>query len=447
MAMIDMSPEIVAIAMLTLLLTFIFLGYPLGFSLAGVAVGVGFLAFGTRVFNILYSQAYGILTNYILVAIPLFVFMGIMIEQSGIGKAVFDTLEIWLHRLRGHIAIVVVLTGTILAACVGIIAASVVMLGLVALPHMMARGYNKELATGVICAGGTLGILIPPSVMLVVYGPMAEISVGKLFMAAFGPGLTLSVLYITYIFVATSIKPGWAPSGHDETEKAIPLRTKIRLLFTSVVPIVVLVLTVLGSIFFGVAAPTEAAAVGAVAATLIAIARRGLSWFKLKEVVLGTAKVTGMIAVVAIGAIGFVGVFLALGGGEVVTNFVLAAPGGKWGVFIVIMIIIFILGMFIDWLGIIFIMVPLVTPIAEVLGFHELWFAMMICVNLQMAFMSPPFAVAIYFLRGVTPPEYGITTAHIIRGVIPFIVLVWIGIGLMVAFPQIVLWLPGVMIR
>jgi len=445
--MIDMSPEIIAIAMFGLLLTGIFLGFPLGFSLAGVAVGIGFLAFGTRVFNILYSQAYGILTNYILVAIPLFVFMGIMIEQSGIGKAVFNTLEIWLYRIRGHIAIVVVLTGTILAACVGIIAASVVMLGLVALPHMIARGYNKELATGTICAGGTLGILIPPSVMLVVYGPMAEISVGKLFMAAFGPGLTLSALYISYIVIVSYVKSGWAPSGHNEEERAIPLKTKLRLLFTTVVPIVILVLTVLGSIFFGVAAPTEAAAIGAVAATVIALARRGLNWSKLRDVVLGTAKVTGMIAVVAIGAIGFVGVFLALGGGNVVTSFVLAAPGGKWGVFVIIMLIIFILGMFIDWLGIIFIMVPMVTPIAEVLGFHELWFAMMICVNLQMAFMSPPFAVAIYFLRGVTPPEYGITTAHIIRGVIPFIILIWIGIGLMIAFPQIVLWLPSVMIR
>jgi tripartite ATP-independent transporter DctM subunit len=370
-----------------------------------------------------------------------------MIEQSGIGKAVFDTLEIWLHRIRGHSAIVVVLTGTILAACVGIIAASVVMLGLVALPHMMTRGYNKELATGVICAGGTLGILIPPSVMLVVYGPMAEISVGKLFMAAFGPGLTLSALYIAYIVTVSYLKPGWAPSGHNEEEKAIPLKTKFRLLFTTVVPIVVLVLTVLGSIFFGVAAPTEAAAIGAVAATVIALARRGLNWSKLRDVVFGTAKVTGMIAVVAIGAIGFVGVFLALGGGDVVTNFVLAAPGGKWGVFIIIMVIVFILGMFIDWLGIIFIMVPMITPIAEVLGFNELWFAMMIIVNLQMAFMSPPFAVAIYFLRGVTPPEYGITTGHIIRGVIPFILLIWVGIGLMIAFPQIVLWLPSVMIR
>jgi tripartite ATP-independent transporter DctM subunit len=276
---------------------------------------------------------------------------------------------------------------------------------------------------------------------------MAEISVGKLFMAAFGPGLTLSALYITYIVVVSYLKPGWAPSGHDEKEKAIPMKTKLRLLFTTVVPIVVLVLTVLGSIFFGVAAPTEAAAIGAVAATVIALTRRGLSWSKLRDVVLGTAKVTGMIAVVAIGAIGFVGVFLALGGGDVVTSFVLAAPGGKWGVFIIIMAIVFILGMFIDWLGITFIMVPMITPIAAALGFNELWFAMMIIVNLQMAFMSPPFAVSIYFLKGVIPSEFGITTGHIIRGVIPFILLIWVGIGLMIAFPQIVLWLPGVMIR
>ena len=445
--MINISSELVVILMFGLLLVFLLLGYPLGFVCAGVALCIGFLTWGPRVFNILYSQAFAILKSYVLVAVPLFVFMGIMLENSGIGKALFDALEVWLHRLRGHIAIVVVLTGTILAACVGVIAASVVMLGVVALPHMVRRGYSKELATGSICAAGTLGILIPPSVLLVIYGPMAGLSVGRLFMGAFGPGFILAALYITYIAVVSFIKPAWAPSAIAEEEMQVPLPAKLRLLVTSILPVFLIIFSVLGSIFFGVAAPTEAAAVGALAATLLALSRRRLNFSILKEVAIGTAKVTGMISMVAIGAMAFTGVFLGLGGGEVVQNLMLAAPGGKWGVFAIIMVIVFILGMFIADIGIIFIMVPLVTPIGEALGFDPIWFALMLNINLQMSFMTPPFAIAIYFLRGTIPPEYEITTAHIIRGVIPFIMLIWVCLGLCIAFPQIILWLPSVMIH
>ena len=307
-AMFEMSPELIVILMFGFLIVFLFLGYPLGFTLFGVALVVGFLAHGTKMFLILYSQAFSVLTNYVLVAVPLFVFMGVMIEQSGIGKALFDTLEIWLHRLRGHLAIVVVLTGTALAACTGIIAGSVVMLGMIALPHMMSRGYSKEMACGAICAGGTLGILIPPSVMLVVYGPMAEISVGRLFMGAFGPGFVLSALYMTYIAVVSFIRPDLAPSTYEENAVKVGWGKKSSILLTSAMPIVLLMLAVLGSIFFGIAAPTEAAAVGAFVATVIALARRGLTWAGLKRVTLESGKVTGMICVVAIGALAFTGI-------------------------------------------------------------------------------------------------------------------------------------------
>jgi tripartite ATP-independent transporter DctM subunit len=445
--MVEMSPQLTVVVMFSFLLLSIFMGFPLGFSLFGVALVVGFINIGAKTFAILYTQAFGVFTNYTLVAVPLFVFMGVMIEESGIGGALFNTLEIWLYRLRGHLALVVVLTGTALAACTGIIAGSVVMLGMVALPHMMKRGYNKELACGAICAGGTLGILIPPSVMLVVYGATAEISVGRLFMGAFGAGFTLSALYLLYIAVLSFIKPSLAPTSYEEHAVSISLGRRLYMLLTSVFPIAFLILAVLGSIFLGVAAPTEAAAVGAFVATLLALGRRGLTWRGLKKVALECTKVTGMIAIVAIGALAFTGVLLRLGGGRVVAEFIMSAPGGKWGVWATVMVIVFILGMFIDWLGIVFIVVPLVTPIAPQIGFNPLWFALSICVNLQMAFMSPPFALAIYFLKGVIPPEYGITTAHIIRGVVPFIILIWIGLGLMVAFPQIILWLPSQMIR
>ena len=444
--MIEFSPAVVVLLMFSLLLIPIFLGFPLAFSLYGSALIVGFLAFGAKIFNILYSQAFGVLTNYILVAVPMFIFMGIMVEQSGIGSALFETLEIWLHKIRGHLAVVVVLTGTALAACTGIIAGSVVMLGMIAVPHMMERGYNKELSTGAICAAGTLGILIPPSVMLIVYGTTADISVGPLLMGAIGPGFLLSFLYLIYILVACAINPTMAPSHYEAGAAAVSLGKRVWLLFTSVFPIVFLVLAVLGTIFLGVAAPTEASAVGAFVATLLALFRRGLSWSGFRRVAMETAKTTGMIAVVAIGALSFVGVLLRLRGGEVISNFILAAPGGAWGVFAIIMLIIFILGMFIDWLGIAFIMVPLITPIAAKLGFDRVWFAIMVCTMLQTAFLSPPFALAIFFLKGVIPDKYAITMGHIIRGVIPFIALILVGLALCVAFPEIITWIPSKMI-
>lgn len=444
--MIDLSPGLFVIITFVFLLVFLFMGFPLGFVLAGEAFLLGYLVWGERVFIIMYSHAFGFLMNYTFIAVPLFVFMGAMIERSGLGKMVFDTLEIWLYRLKGHIAIVVVLTGTILAACMGVISASIVMMGMVAMPHMMSRGYNKELASGAICAGGTLGILIPPSIMLVIYGPMAELSVGKLFAAAMMPGLLLSVLYVTYIAIRCMIQPGLAPSAYDEEEAKVRLGVKLRLLFSSVVPVAVLVLCVLGSIFLGIAAPTEAAAVGAFAAVVLASVRRKLTWSVLKEVVMATGRITGIVAMIGIGSLCFTGVFLGLGGGEVVADFILAA-GGKWGVLAIIMAIVFILGMFIDWICIVFIVVPLVTPIAGMLGFDPLWFAILICINLQMGFLSPPFATAIYWLRGTLPEEYGVNTGHIIRGVFPFIGLIAIGLTLCILFPQIILWLPSVMIK
>jgi len=432
--------------MFSMLLIPVFLGFPLAFSLWGSALIIGFLAFGQKAFFILYSQAFGVLSNFLLVAVPMFIFMGIMVEQSGIGKALFNTLELWLYKVRGHLAVVVILTGTALAACTGIIAGSVVMLGMIAVPHMMERGYNKELSTGAICAAGTLGILIPPSVMLIIYGSTANISVGPLLMGAVGPGLLLSFLYLSYVLVACAINPKLAPSQYDSEVATVPLTKKVWLLLTSVLPIVILVMAVLGVIFLGIASPTEASAFGAFMATLLALLRKGLTWKGFRRVATETAKTTGMIAVVAIGALSFVGVLLRLRGGEVIANFILSAPGGAWGIFVIIMLIIFLLGMFIDWLGIAFIMVPLITPIAAELGFDKVWFAIMVCVMLQTAFLSPPFALAIFFLKGVIPDKYGVTMGHIIRGVIPFIFLVLVALALCIAFPQIITWLPSKMI-
>ncbi len=444
--MIELSPELITILMLGGLLVGVLTGFPVAFVIGAIALAFGFLVWGDIVGQLLYGRIFMIVKNYILLAVPLFVFMGLMLERSGITEKLYDGLYLWLGGFRGGLAITTVLIGTILAACVGIIAASVTMLSIIAVPHMVKRGYSKSMASGSTCAGGTLGILIPPSVMLVFYGPMAEISVGKLFFAAFPAGLVLSALYCSYITLRSLLQPEIAPSVPLE-ERAVPFIKKTTILLTSLVPPVLLILSVLGTIFFGIAAPTEAAGVGAFVATLLALAYRRLNWQVFKEVGLGTVRTCGMIFLFLVMSIAFVGVFIGAGGGEVVKNFILATPFGKWGAFAVIMLICFILGMFIDWMGIVLIMVPIITPIAEVLGFHELWFAMMICVNLQMSFMTPPYAPAIFIARGAIPPDLEVTTGDIIRGIAPFVFLVMVGLGLFIVFPQILLWLPAQMIK
>lgn len=444
--MVDLSPELTVIIMFGGILIGILLGYPLAIVLGGVAMVVGLMTIGTPTMEIFRLRILGLLSNYILLAAPLFIFMGVMVERSGAAERLYGGLYLWFGGFRGGLAIASVLLGTILAATVGVIAASVIMIGLIAVPSMLKRGYNKELTTGSVLAGGTLGILIPPSIMLVFYGPMAQISVGKLFMGAFPAGFVLSGLYISYIAILCWLRPKTAPSIAAE-ERAVPLLKKIGILLTSMLPPVFLILAVLGTIFFGIAAPTEAAAVGALASLILAVAYRRLNWQVLKDASLHTLRITSMAFFIALGASMFTGIFLRLGGGDVVTDLVLATPGGRWGAFAAIMFIIFVLGMFIDWLGILFIMVPIVTPIGAALEFDPLWFALMICVNLQMSFLTPPFAYAIFYLKGISQPEWGITTAHIIRGVIPFVILIMVGLGLFVAFPQLLLWLPAQMIR
>jgi len=444
--MIELSPEIITILMFGGLLIGVLTGFPLAIVIGAIALPFGYYVWGGATPQLLYTRIFMIVSNYIVLAVPLFVFMGVMLERSGITEKLYDALYLWLGGFRGGLAITTVLIGTILAACVGIIAASVTMLSIIAVPHMVKRGYSKSMASGATCAGGTLGILIPPSVMLVFYGPMALLSVGKLFMAAFPAGLVLAALYCSYIALRSLLQPNIAPSVPPE-ERAVPFIKKTIMLLTSLVPPVILVFAVLGTIFFGIAAPTEAAGVGAFVATLLALAYRKLNWQVLKETALATVRTCGMIFLFVVMSIAFVGVFIGAGCGDVVSSFILATPFGKWGAFAVIMLICFILGMFIDWLGIVLIMVPIITPIGYELGFDPIWFAMMICVNLQMSFMTPPYAPAIFIARGAIPPELEVTSADIIRGIIPFVLLVVVGIGLFIVFPQILLWLPAQMIK
>ncbi len=444
--MISMSPEIVTVLMIVGILVGVALGYPLAITVGGVGIVIGILLWGPGLAGeVYYGRFMSGLQNYVLLAVPLFVFMGIMLEHSGVAEGMYDALYLFFGGLKGGLAVTTILIGTVVAACVGIIGASVTMLALIALPAMINRGYDRSLAAGAVASGGSLGILIPPSVMLVVYGPMAQLSVGRLFFGAFMPGFLLSALYIIYVLVRCAMQPNLAPAV-PASERAVPMSVKTGKLLKSMVPPLILILAVLGSIFFGIAAPTEAAGVGAFASILLAAGYRKLTWKILSGTALQTVKVAGMVLLIGAFAFAFVGIFMRANADRVVTEYVLAAPGGKWGAFLIIMFICFILGFLIDWLGIIFIMVPIVTPIGAAAGFDPLWFAMMICINLQMSFMTPPFAYALFYIKGAVDPRLNMTTGHIINGMVPYVFIIVAALLLCIAFPQIILWLPGMML-
>ncbi len=440
-----MSASMIALLMLTSLIVLIILGYPIALVLGGVGALFGLIFVGPAYTGIFVLKTFGTFMDYILVAVPLFICMGIIIEKSGLASKLFDAMYLILGRLNGGMALATMVTCTIFAAATGVIGASVVTMGLLALPTMMKYKYDKALATGTICAGGTLGILIPPSVLILIYGPMAGLSVGKLFMGAFIPGLTLSAMYILYIVIRCKINPELGPGMRAEDEVKIGTWKKIKLFCTSVLPVGILILSVLGSIFFGLAAATEAAAIGCAGALILAVAYKSLNRENIKSIIHQTVKVCSMVYLVIVGASVYTGVFLRLGCSEVVKNMVVGLPLPSWGIIFCMFLIVFLLGMFIDWIGIIMIVVPLFTPIAATLGYNEIWFAMMIMIVMQTSFLTPPFAYSIFYLKGIAPPE--ITTWDIYKGVVPFIIIQIIGVILFAAFPQFILWLPSLMVR
>jgi tripartite ATP-independent transporter DctM subunit len=423
----------------------IFSGYYVFAVLGGLGVLFGLAFWGSGVFNLVFTCTLGTLRNYSLLAIPLFVFMGHMLDRSGIAKKLFDILALTLGGLRGGLAIASLVISILFAACTGIIGASVVTMGLLFLPAMLERGYHKGMASGVVCAGGTLGILIPPSIMLIVYGPTAGLSVGKLFYAAMGPGLLMGILYIAYVSIACYLKPEMGPAVPLEERAALSTREKIQGLLVNMVPVLALILAVLGVIWFGVAPPTEAAAVGALVAMIIAAAHGTLNFKVIKETVYSTLLTTSMILMIVVCAGVFVGVFTRLGGGKVVQDILLGLPFSKWGVFVCMMAIVFVLGFLMDWIASLLIIVPLFTPIAATLGFDPLWFAAIVCTMYQTSFLTPPFAYAIFYLKGIAPPE--VKSTDIMKGVVPFVVIQLITIVLCVVFPKVIMWLPGQMIK
>ncbi|MBP6331910.1 MAG: TRAP transporter large permease subunit [Aminivibrio sp.] len=444
--MIELSAEAVTAIMLGGVFVLVMTGFPIAFVIGSVAFFTGFAVFGpTTTFHILYSRFYDLSLNYPYLAVPLFTFMGVILQHSGVTKDLYQSLYEAMGRLRGGLAVVTILFGTILAACLGVIAASVTILTLIALAPMVTRGYDKSLAAGSIVAAGTLGILIPPSIMLVVYAPQAGLSVGQMFMGAVFPGLLLSAFYMLYVVIRCRLNPALGPAIPED--QITPFNgAKLLKLLKSLVPPVLLIVAVLGTIFLGIAPPTEAAAVGCTASILLAMAYGKFSWDLMKRASLETMKVSAFVVMIAAMCYAYVGIFMNAGAGDVVAEFILSVPGGKWMSFFVIMAIVFLLGMFIEWIGIVFIVVPIFSPILTALGFNPLWAGMMICINMQMAFQTPPMAMSIFVLKGTAPKELGVTIGDIIWGVIPFILIIMVVLVLCSFFPEIILWLPEKMI-
>ncbi len=442
--LIEMSPDLATLLMFGALLSLVLTGFPIAFVIGSLGLIFGFLLFGPDVtMHILYTRLYAMTLNYPYLAVPLFTFMGVILQYSGITEDLYKELYEALSGLRGGLAIVTIVFGTILAACLGVITASVTILSLIALSPMIKRGYDKSLAAGTVVASGTLGILIPPSIMLVVYGPQAGLSIGKMFMAAFIPGLILSASYITYVAIRTYLRPELGPPIPPEERTPMSPGERAWRLTKAMLPTVLLILSVLGTIFFGIAPPTEAAAMGSLAAVILTMAYRKFNWELVKQAGIQTLRVSAFVVLIAGACYAFVGVFMNAGGGDVVARLIMSVPGGRWGAFFVIMLIVFLLGMFIEWIGIVFIIVPIFTPIISALGFDPLWAGMMICINLQMAFQTPPMAMSIFVLKGTAPPELGISMSDIIRGVIPFILIIMGCLVLFSIFPQLILWLPS----
>ncbi|MFO7984932.1 MAG: TRAP transporter large permease subunit [Desulfatiglandaceae bacterium] len=437
-----MSPEqCAAVVMMGLLLIMVIGGIHLAFALMFLAVVFGLIYLGPVLFSMSMLKIFGVMESEILIAVPLFVFMGTILEKSQVAEGVYQSLYELFGRVRGGLAFATVITCTIFASCTGVIAATVTTMTLLAVPSMLRRNYDKGLATGVVCAGGSLGILIPPSVMLVMYGPMANLSVAKLFAAALFPGLVLATLYMVYIGVASWLRPNMAPAITVEEQKTRGLKLWGHAAI-QMVPALFLIIGVLGSIIAGIASPTEASGVGALFALVIAAAYRQLNYRNMKEAAYTTLIVTAMVFFIIIGADIFNSVFLFLGGGELIKGILMSLPLGKWFVLAVMMFVLFVLGFFISWQGLLYVIVPIFLPVATSLGFDPLWFGILVCLNLQMSFLTPPFAYAIFFVKGAAPPE--VNTMDIYRGVIPFVLMQAVGVFFCIVFPEIILWLPRV---
>ncbi len=434
-----MTDPQVAIVMLVLFIFTILLGFPIAFTLLAMGVGFGFYAMEERIIFLLVQRTYDVMTNDVLVAVPLFLFMGYIIERAKIVDRLFYTLNIAAKAVPGSMAVAALATCAIFATATGIIGAVVTLMGLLAFPAMLKAGYDTKFAAGVICAGGCLGILIPPSIMLIVYGAAAGVSVVKLYAGAIFPGMLLAGLYVVYVIGRAMVNPSLAPKPPRE-QTDIPLARLLVMLLTSFFPLAVVIMAVLGAILFGLATPPEAAAMGAFSGLVLAAAYKSLSWVRLKEAVFLTARTTAMVCWLFVGSWTFASVFSYLGGQNVINEFVLGMDLSTLQFLILAQVIIFLLGWPLEWSEIIIIFVPIFLPMLPHFVVDPLFFGILVALNLQTSFLTPPMAMAAYYLKGIAPPH--VQLIDIFRGCLPFVCMVVVAMVLLYNFMGIALWLP-----
>ena len=432
--------EILAIGMLVAFFVLLMVGIPVALTLATAGLVFGYIGFGPLLFNLLPSRIFGVVTNYTLIAMPLFVFMGVMLEKSRLAEDLMEVIGHAAGSLRGGLGIGIIVVGVLMGATTGIVGATVVTLGLLTLPTLMRRGYDNGLSSGNICASGTLGQIIPPSLILILLADIMNESVGTLFAAAMIPGLLLAGLYIAYLLILGMVKPHMVPAVPKSERDAISRGELAGKMLKVVLPPLGLMTAVLGSIIGGVAAPTEAASMGALGAIVVTAIGGRMSWQVLRDTTYATTRITAMMMFILICAQAFALAFRGLQGEQLVHDLFAIVPGGTSGAIWFLMAIIFILGFFIEWIEISYIAVPLFLPVFAAAGVDMVWLAALICVNLQTSFLTPPFGWALFFLRGAAPPE--LKTGQIYRGVIPFVMLQLLGLFLVFQFPTLATWLP-----
>jgi len=438
-----MSIELITILLLATFILLLVTGLPLAWVMGATAVIFSLTLFGPNVMVMMVGRVYQMMLNYALVAVPLFIFMAAILQQSGVADQLFKAVYIWSGPFRGGLAIGTIISCTIMAAMVGIVGAEIVTFGMIALPGMLERKYDGKIALGSICAGGGMATLIPPSVVFIVYAMTAGASVGDLFIAGIIPGLLLGALFIGYIIVATWLKPEMAPAAPKE-ERNVPLKQKLALLKGLIMP-GFLAISVLGSIYAGVATPSEAAGIGCLGAIITAAINRKLTFSGIKSALYETVKISCMLAWLFFGAQTIIGIYTLAGGDQFVRNAVMALPFGKWGAIIGMQLILIFLGMFLDWIGIVLLTMPLFVPIILDLGFDNVWFGVVFCMNMHISYLSPPFGPSIFYLKSVVGDE--IPVGQIYRANLPYLWLTFVALALTVAFPGLSLWLPSMMLK
>lgn len=434
------EPQLLAVLMLVAFFAMLMIGIPVAISIATVGFVFGYLGFGPVLFNLLPSRLYGVVTGYYWLAIPLFVFMGVMLEKSRLADDLLDVIAHLAGGLRGGMAVGIILFGVLMGATTGIVGATVITLGLLTLPTLIRRGYDKSIACGAICASGTLGQIIPPSLVLILLSDITQQSVGTLFAAAVGPGMLLAGIYLTFILVLGWLKPELMPAMPKTERDGVSKRELFVRFWKVVVPPIFLVVSVLGSIIGGVAAPTEAACMGALGSVFITAVSGRLKWVMLRDVARETTKITAMIMFILMMAQVFALAFRGLQGEELIQKMFEFLPGGVNSDIWFMLLLIFVLGFFIEWIEISYIAVPLFLPILLAQGVDPVWIAMLITINLQSSFLTPPFGWALFYLKGVAPP--GVTIGDIYKGVVPFVLMQLLALVIVFLYPQIALWLP-----